>query len=364
MAAEFVHRKLNRYEWVDFVPTKAAPATTNTPAKELLGAAAACSEKRLFLCGGYDLRTGRSLSQVAEFDLTTKQWSSGTPLPERVRDAAAVAFGECCVLFGGSNDEEYTDNLWLLAPKVPSEMPPTGVSSKEPVPLAWSLIRPEGPCPSARVGHSMVLGVIGGEEDAPPASVIYLFGGFDGSKRLNDLWLLRLSSLTDNNTATWELVEAKSGVPPVPRDAAAVAFDSAGERLLVFGGFASFLQNDLHIFTLRGGANAWTSPPCLFAPSRRHGCVAAVSGGHFVVCLGCGEGGPVAQVLQLSLTDFKWSQLTLERDDLMGRSGAMGCVSEKGKRIVLFGGGSPPKLRTCLLELELEKPDTGGSRKK
>ncbi|EAN78262.1 Galactose oxidase, central domain containing protein, putative [Trypanosoma equiperdum] len=364
MSTEVVHRKLNKYEWVEAAPGKGASPRQNGMIKELLGSAAACTEKKFYLCGGFDLKARRSVSQVVEMDVATKQWSCGVPLPERVRDAAAVAFGDCCLVFGGWNDETYTDNLWFFAPKPsdPAVTPPPG--SKEPVSCAWSLIPPVGAAPSARTSHNMVLGMLSGSDDAAPTSVVYLFGGFDGAKRLNDVWRLRIGPLMEKNEAEWEIVETKVGVPPVPRDAAAVAFDAAGERLIVFGGFASFLQNDLYIFTLRGGVNTWTSQACLSVPTRRQGCVAAVSGGYFVVCLGGDERGPLPQVLQLSLADFRWAQLSLEREDLSGRGGAVGCVSEKGRRIMLFGGGIPPKLNTSLLELELEKPDAGGSRKK
>nr|CCC93969.1 conserved hypothetical protein [Trypanosoma congolense IL3000] len=364
MSQEAVHRKLNKYEWVESSSVKNVSIKSNSITKELLSSAAACTEKKLYLCGGFDPRTARSVSQVVEMDMATKQWSSSVPLPVRLRDASAVAFGENCLVFGGLNDETYTNNLWLLAPETLDPATVSPVSAKEPSSFAWSLIRPTGLSPSARVSHSMVLGVFSKEDESSPSPVVYLFGGFDGEKRLNDVWRLYLGPLVERGVAEWEVVESKVGTPPSARDAAAVAFDTAGERLIVFGGFASFLQNDLHILALRGGINTWSCQTCLSVPSRRHGCIAAVSGGYFVVCLGSDERNSLPQVLQLSLSDFRWSQLMLEHDDLSGRNGAVGCVSEKGKRIVIFGGGAPPKLNTSLLELELEKPDGGSSRKK
>ncbi|RNF23960.1 uncharacterized protein Tco025E_02664 [Trypanosoma conorhini] len=361
MSADLFHRKLNKYEWSESAPAKSVLPHAGELIREVLGGALACVEKRVYLCGGYDPRTGRGLSQLAEFDFSTKLWSKGPSLPERIRDAAAVAFGDYCLVFGGWNDEAYSKKLWLLAPRSPDT---TNTSGKETMSSSWTLIPPAGPAPSARVCHGMVLGTAGDEEGAAPSPVVYLFGGFNGKSRLNDVWRLRLGTLVDQGVAEWELVEVKEGTPPSPRDDAAVAFDLVGERLLVFGGFASSLQSDLHVLSLRGGENRWMCQPCISVPSRRQGCAAAVSSGCLVVCLGEDEKGPLPQILQLSLTDFKWSVLSFDKDEFVGRSGCVGCVSEKGKRIVLFGGGILPKVHSSLLELELEKADSGGARKK
>ncbi|EAN92980.1 hypothetical protein C3747_19g34 [Trypanosoma cruzi] len=361
MASDVVYRKLNKYEWSESTPVKLVAPQSGEIIKEVLGGALACFEKRAYLCGGYDARTGRSLSQLAEFDFSTKQWSKGPSLPEKIRDAAAVAFGEYCFVFGGWNDENYSKNFWMLAPKSPGN---NMASAKEAIISSWKLVQPAGLGPSARVCHAMVLGNMSDEEGTAQNPVLYLFGGFDGEKRLNDVWRLRLSALIEQGVAAWELVEVKGGTPPAPRDDAAVAFDLAGERLLVFGGFASSLQSDLHFLSLRGGKNEWTCQLCVNVPSRRQGCVAAVSNGHLLVCLGEDEKGSLSQVLQLSLTEFKWCMLPFEKDELVGRRGCVGCVGEKGKRIIIFGGGVLPKLHSSLLEFELEKADAGSTRKK
>ncbi|ESL12085.1 hypothetical protein TRSC58_00153 [Trypanosoma rangeli SC58] len=361
MSTDLFHRKLNKYEWSESSPVKSALPHAGELIREVLGGALASTEKKVYLCGGYDPRTGRGLSQMAEFDFFTKLWSKGPSLPEKIRDAAAVAFGDYCLVFGGWNEETYSQNLWLLVPKNPEIV---NASSKETISYQWTLVPPAGPAPSARVCHRMVLGAAGDEEGTPQKPVVYLFGGFNGERRLNDVWRLRLSTLVEQGVATWELVEVKEGTPPSPRDDAAVAFDMVNERLLVFGGFASSLQSDLHILSLRGGENRWMCQPCISVPSRRQGCVAAVSNGYLVVCLGEDERGPLLQILQLSLTDFKWCVLSFDKDDFVGRGGCVGCVSEKGKRIVLFGGGVLPKVHSSLLELELEKADSGGARKK
>ncbi|ORC85594.1 uncharacterized protein TM35_000342060 [Trypanosoma theileri] len=362
MTTDVVHLRLNKYEWIENTLVKGTtPLQSNDLVKEVLSGAISCSEKKVYLCGGYDPRSACSLSQVAEFDFATKQWSKGIPLPEKVRDAAAIAFGDYCLVFGGWNDTSYCNNLWLFGPK---NQDASIANSKESVSFSWTLVRPSDVSPCARVCHSMVLGTMGGEDETSPQPVVYLFGGFDGERRLNDVWRLRLDPVLSGGSAAWELVEAKSGTPPSPRDDAAVAFDAAGERLLVFGGFASSLRSDLHVLSLRGGANGWTCEACVGVPSRRQRCVAAVTGGHLVVCLGEDERGAVGQLLQVTLTDRRWARLALERDDLAGRRGAVGCVSEKGRRVVLFGGGDPLHQHTSLLELELDKGEASTARKR
>ncbi|MDP2439740.1 MAG: kelch repeat-containing protein [archaeon] len=123
------------------------------------------------------------------------------------------------VLFGGNDQEAYFNDIWLFnfetfewrsadAPKLQAS-------------------------PSRRTNHGSV--IVG--------SSLYVFGGFDGSRYLDDLWVL------DLNCFLWERVAAPS--PPCARMGHSLV--ALGSRLVLFGGFDGFVSyNDLFFFDLNG----------------------------------------------------------------------------------------------------------------
>jgi len=117
------HRKINQYEWADNATAAAGkgappPLPTVIPGqvKEFYGGALACGEKRALIIGGYDPKQQRSMRQVVEWTLSTRQWSRQTDLPERISRATAVAFEDYCFVWGGWDDAKFSNQLWLLVP--------------------------------------------------------------------------------------------------------------------------------------------------------------------------------------------------------------------------------------------------------
>ncbi|MGD8415025.1 MAG: kelch repeat-containing protein [Candidatus Latescibacterota bacterium] len=84
---------------------------------------------------------------------------------------------------------------------------------------AWSQIETSH-SPGGRFMHNMVYDRCNGR--------VILFGGFDGETSLGDLWSF------DPELNTWGELDAVDGPPP--RQLHAMAFDSVGNRLIVFGG--------------------------------------------------------------------------------------------------------------------------------
>lgn len=106
------------------------------------------------------------------------------------------------ILFGGFSDDLFSDETYILDIKH----------------LHWKRMNTETK-PSARKGHSA--GVFEGS--------MYVFGGTDGLKSLNDLWKLDLTSLN------WRKIE-QLGDKPSPRERHTATF--VGSRMVIYGGCA------------------------------------------------------------------------------------------------------------------------------
>lgn len=406
MSADSSHRKIAQYEWGDTSGATSggkggAPAATIVPAgaaasappvKEFYAGALACGEKKAYVVGGYNPKTQRSMRQVLEWTISSRQWSRQADLPERLSRATAVCFEDYCFVWGGWDDVGFSGKLWMLVP-VPVVDPAqaggggaasggaaSGGKNNRDVPYTyhWECLPPAGTSveaprevPCARVGHSLVLGQVStppapGEKKAGWEPVLYLFGGFDGKQRRNDVWRLQLRPTIESREACWERVEIRGGVPPSPRDDAAVAFAANAEKLYVFGGYATSLCNDTLVLDLKDGKNQWTDLPVQGPPTRRQGCIAAADDHQLMVCMGCTEDQQsIPQLIQISFKDYKWKLLAVDQcvDILSDRAGYIGCCGAGNRRMLLYGGGRSP-YHTSMVEIELERSESGGTSKK
>lgn len=168
---------------------------------------------RMLVLFGYD---GTYLADVQQLPLSgPADWSplmaSGTPPVPRI-DFGAVydPVGDRVLLFGGFDGTGtlYRNDVWELT------------LSGTP---AWHLLATAGTPPSARSGSRIVL-------DAANHRLL-MFGGANASGYLNDVWALSLSG-----TPTWTPV-ATVGTTPGGRADQVLAWDEAGQKLLVFAGF-------------------------------------------------------------------------------------------------------------------------------
>ncbi len=333
------HRKFVRTEWVD------SNNNVNCVANTVVNGALATLEKKSLLLGGFNPRTGRSLSQALEFDPATRQWAflSSAWFPAQVSEACMVAAAGSYVVFGGFNGTEVVDDLWVLTPK-----------SEDLLQATWQLIKkPAGSSgPSARRGHAMVAGGTSGCADG--TVTIYMHGGFDGTDRLGDLWSLAISP--GGVVGAWQEVHAQ-GTAPSPRDAASLAYDPQANRLLLFGGFATNRKNDLFAFDCND--SKWQQLLLPGGPSRRQNAFAVVANGYFVVIMGHDGKNALTQSCQLNLADQKWSLTTFEGAEQgmevdarwYGSAGS----AEQGKKLIIFGGTNGKVYVNSTLELEFDK---------
>ena len=129
-------------------------------------------------------------------------------------------------------------------------------------------------------------------------SALYVFGGFDGSTRLNDLHRFDFAS------SVWTHIIPASGIAPSPRDRLAAA--SLKDNLYIFGGFdGNSRVNDLWRFdTVR---NSWVlmdsvSGQC---PSARHSHSAVECGGKIFVLFGY-DGNYRSDISEFNVSRRTW----------------------------------------------------------
>ncbi|MDZ4662025.1 MAG: kelch repeat-containing protein [Pseudomonadota bacterium] len=118
----------------------------------------------------------------------------------------------------------------------------------------WTQISSATP-PSVRMGHTTIF-------DSANQRMI-LFGGF-GPTMKNDVWALSLGA-----NPTWTAI-TPVGTPPAVRYTHTAIYDSANNRMIVFGGNAGGDQNDVWALSL-SGTPTWTQilPSGLSAPAAR-----------------------------------------------------------------------------------------------
>ena len=333
------HRRFAKADWVD------APSNQSAVSNTLVNGALASLDKKSLLIGGYNPRTGRSLSQALEFDPSSRQWAflSTSWFPVPLSEACMVAASGSYVVFGGYNGSNVVDDLWVLTPK-----------SEDLLQSSWQLQKKKGP--SARRGHSMVVGAVAGDG----ATTIYVFGGFNGTERLNDLWTLKVSP--GGLVGEW-LEVAANGAAPSPRDAASLAYDSQSNRLILFGGFATTRKNDLFFFDC--AENKWLPQHIPGGPTRRQNAFAVVSQGFFILLMGHDGKAPLTQSCQLSLADLKWSVVNFEGEgELDGRWYGTAGPAEAGKKLIIFGGTNSKAYTNSTLELEFERVEVVAAKGK
>jgi hypothetical protein len=210
--------------------------------------------------------------------------------------------------------------------------------------------------PCARRGHSMVAG--GSSSDG--SVTVYMHGGFDGSDRLGDLWTLKVSP--GGVIGEWQEVRA-GGTAPSPRDAAALAYDAQSNRLMLFGGFASTRKNDLFFFDCH--ESKWHPQLLAGGPSRRQNAFAIVASGYLVIVMGHDGKVALTQVCQLNLSDLKWSLTSFEGEGEMDPRwyGSAG-PAEQGKKLIIFGGSNGKAYVNSTLELEFDKVEVVAAKAK
>lgn len=221
---------------------------------------------KLYIIGGYRENTFDPIGAVHIYDLATRTWSEGTPMPTP-RGALAVA-----VLDGGIHAVGGTaaDAAALRADEHTIGADSSSVGTHEvydPATDSWTRL---APMPTAR--NHLGAGAMNGN--------IYAFAG-----RVGDNSTLTQNEIYDPATDSW------SQGAPVPTGRSGVAVATLGPHLYLFGGETFGAEEKTFGETERYDppADRWESLPPM--PTSRHGLGAATFGSSIYVIAGGPEPG-------------------------------------------------------------------------
>lgn len=274
------------------------------------------------------------------FVVLTQTWAALTPTgtaPTARAGASAVydAASNRLIVFGGRAAGGVQNDVRILVNANGLGGTPT-----------WVALSPTGSPPAARQGHGAVY-------DAANNRMI-VFGGDNGQPTPtihSDVWVLSGANGLAGAGAWTSL--APGGSAPGALTQAAVAYNAASNRLIVFGGQGAVgcdARNDLHVLTNAnglGGAPAWLAPAVAgSAPSARAraGATYDTAGNRLIVYGGDGLcGAPLTDAFVLADADANggtptWAPLALTNAPAPGISGADGGFDPAFNRLVTFGG--------------------------
>jgi hypothetical protein len=217
---------------------------------------------------------------------------------------------------------------------------------------SWSQLAPNGALPKTRYAHCQIYN--------PKSGNMTIFGGFvgPGNPYANDVWVL--SGANGLGTPSWAQLSAGGvGAPgsPVGRNSASCVYDSADNRMIIFGGEANFggpsdvEQGDVWVLTNAdgtGGPSQWIQlqPAGAIQPRAGHGAFYDPSSNRMIVYLG----GTVANgkfVDVWALTNANglggtptWIQLSTSGTPPAGRflNAIDSSWDATENRVVMFGG--------------------------
>lgn len=171
---------------------------------------------KLYIFGGWNGFS--AFNDVFAMDLETYTWSeilsSGTlPIPRNNHRTAT--YGNKIYVHGGHDGNKWLDDLFIFD---------TAESN-------WIKVNISGYKPSARACHSL----------NRIKKKLYMFGGFNGICSFNEM------EVFDIETVTWSQLKELRGTPPIARDAHAMV--TSKNFLYLFGGHDGIRHlNDLHRF--------------------------------------------------------------------------------------------------------------------
>uniref|UniRef100_A0A673Y3Y5 Leucine zipper like post translational regulator 1 n=1 Tax=Salmo trutta TaxID=8032 RepID=A0A673Y3Y5_SALTR len=200
------------------------------------------------------------LNDLLRFDVKDCSWcrafTTGTPPAPRYHHSAVV-YGSSMFVFGGYTGDIYSNSNLKNKNDLFEYKFATG---------QWTEWKVEGSLPVARSAHGATV----------YSDKLWIFAGYDGNARLNDMWTI---SLQDREHACWEEIEQSGEIPP-----SCCNFPVAvcRDKMFVFSGQSGAkITNNLFQFELnvnKAILNEWTriptehllrgSPP---PPQRRYG---------------------------------------------------------------------------------------------
>ncbi|EGU83874.1 hypothetical protein FOQG_03294 [Fusarium oxysporum f. sp. raphani 54005] len=281
----------------------------------------------VYVFGGCDSRT--CFNDLYVLDADSFHWSipyvvGDIPVPLRAMTCTAV--GKKLIVFGGGDGPEYYNDVYVL----------------DTTNFRWTKPRIIGDkMPSKRRAHTACLYKNG----------IYVFGGGDGVRALNDIWRL---DVADVNKMSWRLVSSSDKSSPGSKDYRPKArgyhtANMVGSKLIIFGGSdGGECFDDVWVYDV--DAQLWRAVPIPVA-FRRLSHTATIVGSYLFV-IGGHDGSEYSNdVLLLNLVTMTWDRRRVYGKAPSGR-GYHGTVLYDSRLIVIGGfDGSEVYGDVMLLEL-------------
>ncbi|KAL7477390.1 hypothetical protein ACHAW6_003198 [Cyclotella cf. meneghiniana] len=288
------------------------------------GAASVIVKSRLYMFGGYGGGTGR-LDDFYSFNFATSSWEEVEVLSESrpgCRENNGVVIGDSSrvYLFGGYNGNSWLNDLWMF-----------DIETKK-----WSCIQESSDSnnPGGGEDATSITGGNGGPSRRfGYVSVVHdnkfvLFGGFDGTRWLNDMFEFDLS------TNQWKIVRASGALPSV-RSCPAWAKDDT--HVYIHGGYdgverkADFFACDLSTYT-------WSELPCKGTPpSPRYFHSCCIHGNKLYTYGGYSGSERLADMFAYDFETNHWSEVDCTNGECpSGRSSLVAQVYENS--LYIFGG--------------------------
>ncbi|KAI1364376.1 galactose oxidase [Xylaria arbuscula] len=274
----------------------------------------------VYVFGGCDSRA--CFNDLYILDADSFHWSmppvtGDIPIPLRAMTCTAV--GKKLVVFGGGDGPAYYNDVYVL----------------DTINFKWHKPRIIGDqLPSARRAHTACLHKNG----------IYVFGGGDGVRALNDIWRLDVS---DMSKMSWRLVmgpDKSSGVSTTGSDVGAGinkpkargyhTANMVGSKLIIYGGSdGGECFNDVWVYDV--DAQIWKAVP-IPVPFRRLSHTSTLVGSYLFI-IGGHDGSEYSDdVLLLNLVTMSWDKRSVYGLPPTGR-GYHGTVLHDS-RLLMIGG--------------------------
>lgn len=337
---------------VPVLPTLARSKCTVPPPRS--GAASVVVKGQLYVFGGYGGGTGR-LDDFYSFNFSTSSWEQVQVLSRckpgcRENNGVVISDSSRSIyLFGGYNGNSWLNDLWKFDIEskewsciqqntdqlddgagsnvsaadaaTDNNMNPGSLAAAGGVAaaaVATGNNRVQGKIPSRRFGYVSVV----------HDNKFVLFGGFDGSRWLNDMYVF------DFATAQWQEI-VSSGVKPTARSCPAWAKDDT--HVYIQGGYDG-VERKSDFFACDLSTYHWTEMPCLGQPpSPRYFHSCCLYGNKMFLYGGYSGNERLADMYAYDFETNHWSQVDCTSGDApSGRSSLVAQVY--GNSLYIFGG--------------------------
>jgi N-acetylneuraminic acid mutarotase len=225
--------------WTDLDPSGGLPA-----ARALQSMVYLPVDGKVIVFGGYDGIT--YYNDTWAYDLAENTWTNLSPTgdPPAARDGQSMIFDPVSgklILFGGWNGRTEFNDTWAY----------------DPAANTWTELHPTGDLPAPRDSQAMVYDPVDG--------LVVLFGGWSQTAEFNDTWLYDPAANTWTNAGP-------AGELPSRRALHQIVYDSKTGRVVLFGGgtTGNVARNDTWIYN--PAANTWNPvTPAGSQPAARTG---------------------------------------------------------------------------------------------